>query len=325
MARSKRSSSRHKKPIIRLAPPPHRQSRKKARQVTTLFHKYTRQRQVKLSKGQDTAAIDAAIEAMGGRREYQRASQVSVSFHSTSKWVLGCLAQSGWLHGIVVDNGTASNDDAQSNTKSVRKRKRRPTRLLEVGAINTELLDAAAATKDTSSTEKKYRLDVRAIDIHSMHDGIEEADFLTIPVGRNEQERYDVIVCSMVLNCVTTPADRGEMMARLYHFLRPGGIAFLTIPKTCLNLSSFCDKQRFEQMLQCVGLEVLEHNKDSPKVAFFVCKRPVHRDTEPSTDFDDKWTRKTVIRRGKKYRNEFAVTLSSDSVAGRTLKYTDND
>jgi 25S rRNA (adenine2142-N1)-methyltransferase len=326
MTPPKSKKRKHKKPILPLAPPPHSQSRKKARQVTTLFHKYTRQREHAVSNGQDTAAIDAAIEEMGGRREYQRASQVSTAFHSTSKWVLGCLAQNGWLHGIVVDEPTDSvqSCDQSNNANSRRKRQRRLTRLLEVGAINTELLDAAAATKESSNSEKKYRLHVRAIDLHSMHRFIEEADFLTLPVNRNLDERYDVIVCSMVLNCVAMPADRGEMMARLYHFLRPGGKVFLTIPKTCLNLSPFCHKQRFEQMLQAVGLEVEEQSKDTPKVAFFICKRP-HSNTYPTEDFDPKWTKKTVIRRGKKYRNEFAVTLTSDSVTGKTLAYTDDD
>jgi hypothetical protein len=46
---------------------------------------------------------------------------------------------------------------------------RRETHLLEVAAINTKLPSAASE-----------RLHVRAIDLHSMHEGIEEADFLML-------------------------------------------------------------------------------------------------------------------------------------------------
>jgi len=181
-----------------------------------------------------------------------------------------------------------------------------------VGAINTELLDAAR------SVDKPCKLSVRAIDLHSMHEGIEEADFLKLAAVPNPDDRYDVIVCSMVLNCVTTAADRGEMLARLFHFLRPGGLVFLTLPKTCLNLSPYMDQARLEQMLRAVGLQVEEHSKDSPKVAFFVCKRPEDAH-QPSISVDHKWNKEKVIRRGKKYRNEFAVTLKDENVNGSNL------
>jgi 25S rRNA (adenine2142-N1)-methyltransferase len=313
-----------KRKAIPLAPPPITigGSRKRARQVTTLFHKYTRQRDEAAANnvGEVQERMDALIEQLGGRREYQRASQISTSFHSTSKWVLGCLARSGWLFGI------AESDDRSSGDSNCQRRaERRPTRLLEVGAINTELLDAATA-KDTTpgsdSDKTKYRMQVRAIDLHSMHDGIEEADFLQLKVPSEDvTRRYDVIVCSMVLNCVTTPKARGEMMCRLFHFLRPGGQVYMTVPKTCLNLSPYMDDRRFEELCKAVGFDVLPHSKDSPKVAFFICSRPVVPSSTPPAKVDSKFTKLVTIRRGKKYRNDFAITLADDSVAGRTLEY----
>ena len=193
---------------------------------------------------------------------------------------------------------------------------------IDLAIINTELLDAGkrSSTDNSSSVKNKDnggRLIVRAIDLHSMHEGIEEVDFLQLPVPL---ERYDVVVCSMVLNCVTTAADRGAMLARFFHFLRPGGLLYLTVPKTCLNLSPFMDRARFEQMLQAVGLHVEEHTKDSPKVAFFVCRRPESAE-EPPLPVDAKWKTAKVIWRGKKYRNEFAVTLCDEHVSGRSLSF----
>jgi len=313
-----------------LAPPPNlSQSRKQARITTTLFHRLTRERDAAAQRGESTAEIDAQLADMGGRREYQRASQISVSFHSTSKWVLGCLARNGWLYGIPVieeDGGGGDNDDnhlqkhqPQQQQRRSKQTQKRPCRLLEVGAINTELLDAAASSEQQHE-KKNCKLSVRAIDLHSMHEGIEEADFLKLSAAGTKQ--YDVIVCSMVLNCVTTAADRGEMLARLFHFLRPGGLVFLTLPKTCLNLSPYMDRARLEDILEAVGLQVEQHEKDSPKVAFFVCRRPESA-RQPPTTVDAKWNTASVIRRGKKYRNEFAVTLCKNNVSGSNLIFDD--
>ena len=217
-----------KRKAVPLAPkPPVMRSRKKARQITTLFHKLTRERDIALAQKNfaEVRRLDCKLEEMGGREEYQRASQLSTSFHSTSKWVLGSLVKFGWIHGI------AEEVEKQEMGKKHHKIRRRPTRLLEVGAINTELLDCAEQMEELrdqaegkATAKRKYNLIVRAIDIHSMAERIEEQDFLTLPfASSNLAERYDVIVCSMVLNCVTTPSDRGKMCAKLYHHLRPGG------------------------------------------------------------------------------------------------------
>jgi len=296
--------------------PPMMKSRKRARKVTTLFHKYTRERDA-AQEHDDTARVeclDRLIQEMGGREEYQRASQVSTSFHSTSKWVLGVLSRNGWLHGRVEE--TESVSAAATNS---RKLPRRDTTCLEVGAINTELLDASARSttdEETGVEMRKYRLRVRAIDLNSMHpDRIEEADFLTISLSPDREDRYDVIVCSMVLNCVTTPEKRGNMVTRLFHFLRPGGLCFVTIPRLCLSLSPYMDQQRFRAVLEAVGFEVTE-TKESPKIAFFICRRPSSACPE---ELDSKWMALATIRRGRKYRNDFSVVLNTEAVTGHKV------
>jgi 25S rRNA (adenine2142-N1)-methyltransferase len=331
-------------------------SRKRARKITTLFHKLSRNRAELAEHGHDTSEIDVQIESM--RPEYQRASQISTTYHSTSKWVLGCLAQNGWLYGRRIHRMNDNNDntddlvkdpECNANTAKPKKKQkppRRPTRILEIGAINTQLLDAAQRThtihrnindyneddeedlhtririnnnnmngNNHPNHSKKYRIEVRAIDLHSMHRDIEEADFLQLPIPQRMEDQYDVVVCSMVLNCVATTSDRGKMLSRLYHFTCPGGLVYLTIPKTCIQLSPFMDRARLENMLRAVGLQVLSHSKDSPKVAFFVAQRPEQPCMTTSTvPFDESWTQKTIIRKGKKYQNEFAVTLAKEDI-----------
>jgi 25S rRNA (adenine2142-N1)-methyltransferase len=341
MAPNKKNRNNKRKPIPLATKPVVMKSRKKARQVTTLFHKYTREREEATQAG-DAAKVQVAkeqLEEMGGREEYQRASQCSTSFFSTSKWVLGTLARRGWLYGISTTTTTTTTTSTSASSQQKRKRPRRTTRLLEVGAINTELLDAAAETKtvdndddddDNTNNEgedgedakeiPKYKLQVRAIDINSMEERIEEQDFLTMPfIGPKDDlsERYDVIVCSMVLNSVTSPLDRGKMLARLYHHLRPGGLLFLTIPKFCLTKSAFLNPKIFLAMLGSsdgVGFD-MEETKDSPKVNFYICRRP----TEERADGSVKplWKKQLIRNRGKKYPNQFSVVLEEDEVFGR--------
>jgi len=296
-----------KRPAPLVPPPTKLPSRKRARKVTTLFHKLTCQRDEAVARN-DVQAIEKLneqLEQMGGRKEYQRASQVNTSFHSTSKWVLGHLSRNGWLYGIREEDGSSASTRNRSKTQQ-----RRPTQILEVGAINTELLDAAEAKQDDNSSTTKYRLKVRAIDLHSMHPQIEQADFLTM-----DHELFDVIVCSMVINCITTPTQRGELLARLYHFVRPGGLVFLTLPKTCLQLSRYIDASYFEKLIKAVGLEIVE-TKSSPKIAFYICQRKIG---SSSIKYDPKLSQVRVLHHGRKFRNDFAVLLTQESAMGSSL------
>mmetsp|Transcript_24900 Transcript_24900/g.34805 ORF Transcript_24900/g.34805 Transcript_24900/m.34805 type:complete len:284 (+) Transcript_24900:3-854(+) len=278
---------------------------------------------------------------MGGREEYQRASQLSTSFHSTSRWVLGHLARNGWLYGIPEEENSqdvvkgeseievssaakdiAINKGSCSNQNTRKKLKRRKLKLLEIGAINTELLRAATEIQKTHTNkagsmkgsnmqeEPKYKLDVQAIDLNSMNEGIQQADFLKFPLLHSDPAlRYDVLVCSMVINCVTTPEDRGLMLARMFLQLRPGGMCFFTLPRLCLNQSPFITPDLFKKLLTSgVGFELVE-TKESPKVAFYILRRPVKKSCPPR--HLDKWAQKHIVRKGKKYRNEFAVVLAA--------------
>lgn len=298
-----------RKQSIPLAPPPKMPSRKRARKITTEFHRLTRQ--VEAATEQDEQALLRRKIAQL-RPEYQKASQTSVSFFSTSKWVIGYLSRNGWLYGIRSQHDPPRPPSLrQTKEEKTAKTNRRNTHLLEIGAINTELLDASAAVKDDKSP--KYRLSVRAIDIHSMDPRIEEADFLKISTPQTNHQ-YDVIVCSMVINCVATAKDRGLMLARIYRFLREGALCFLTLPRTCLELSPYCDKNHFEKALQCVGLQILE-TKNSPKIAFFICQRL----TSPNLDYLSSFRQESILRRGKQFRNDFSLILTSSMLMDDSL------
>jgi len=288
-------------------------SRKRARQVTTQFHTLTHQRAQAVLEG-DTAKIleiNEKLQDMGGRNEYQRASQLSTSFHSTSKWVLGHLSRLGWLRGMKVQVDVSTEKQEQAC--------RRRTRILEVGAINTELLDAAADA--TATGDAKHLIDVRAIDLHAMEDRIEEADFLSLPyLSSIVSQRYDVIVCSMVINCVPTAVERGKMLLQLFEHLRPGGLLFLTLPKYCLTKSAFITMEIFEEMLGGeggVGFDI-QATKQSPKVAFFICRRP-EQDGGTRKPLNKLWAKQIVRNKGKKFPNQFSVTFDVAEMFGQSI------
>lgn len=371
MTKTKKRSSRPQ-PLV---PPPQAQalrSRKRARQVTTLFHKYTQERDAAVARARavgcredvvygdsssltplqlellhDVKKIDDKIAEIGGREEYQRASQMNTSMFSTSKWVLGILGKWGWLEGLPFERTNSSiTATHERNSETKEKLNRREVQLLEVGAINTQLIDAAERTKTRANhnhmihhtTQKQiesddgkiphpnqidrvYRLHVKALDIRSTDPRIEQMDFFDLHRHHDPDNFYDVIVNSMVINCVTTPSERGKMLFLCSKYLRPGGICFLTLPKLCLTQSKFMSKQYFEEILtRGLGFEIMQEvKKDSPKIAFFVLRRQEKGNNESNSGMsrivvDDRFAQIPVLHRGKKFRNTFAVTLKKDFV-----------
>lgn len=303
-----------------LAPPPMR-SRRKARKVTTLFHKLIQSRDeaIKRNHSERVKEVDVQIREMGGFEEYQRASQLNTGLHSTSRWVLKVLSDRGLFHKVNIKDDSINNSSSTvsaiidptqsfhgqdcddfmntSNNCETRQLKQKPClRLLEIGAINSQLLHAA----------QKYRtIHVRAIDLHSNHPDIEEVDFLTMPI---EPCGYDVIVCSMVLNYVSTPKERGKMLRLIYQQLRPKGLCFLTLPKLCLDQSQYISKDLFDELLtQNIGF-VIEASKDSPKIYFWVLQRPL-ADEYLRIDKSSRLHTKNWTRKGQKYRNKFQIIV----------------
>eukprot|EP00553_Chaetoceros_curvisetus_P007745 CAMPEP_0204631046 /NCGR_PEP_ID=MMETSP0717-20131115/21904_1 /ASSEMBLY_ACC=CAM_ASM_000666 /TAXON_ID=230516 /ORGANISM="Chaetoceros curvisetus" /LENGTH=351 /DNA_ID=CAMNT_0051648511 /DNA_START=94 /DNA_END=1149 /DNA_ORIENTATION=+ len=346
-----------KKRPVPLAPPPVMKSRKKARKVTSLFHKLTREidEAVAQNETEKVSKLKEQLDEMGGREEYQRASQLSTKFHSTSRWVLKNLGKRGWSKGIrtrrIANNNSSgkesSSDSGDDNSSPVEPIS--PVSILEIGAINTELIDASKRTtrvpakKEDGKDKQAYRdvplynINCRAIDLRSSHEEIEEQDFLKLPVEDPKRGTYHCLVCSMVLNCVTTAEDRGKMLTLLYQQLCPGGLCFFTIPKLCVNQSKYINRDLFEELLvDAIGFEI-DDKKDTPKVSFWILKRPENgvecivgsaqtnaNASKSASNTDDDmhpwkktWESTRIINRGKKFRNEFAVTVKCIDVWAR--------
>lgn len=224
------------RPVVRrrpLVPPPLR-SLRRARVVTSEFHRLTRQIDAAHARGGPTAELQRQLDAIGGRQAYQDASALTTSRHRTSKFVFSRLVK----HGL----GPPGPGHA-------------PLPLLEIGAVNLDL----------SSVPRWLR--TRAIDLRSTHPRIEERDFFTLrPRGA-----YAVVVCSMVLNCVEDPSRRGTMLLGCRAHLCLGGLYFLMLPLRCLTHSPFMTEQHLTRVLAAAGFEVVE-TKCSPRVAFVLSR-----------------------------------------------------
>ncbi|EQC33321.1 hypothetical protein SDRG_09299 [Saprolegnia diclina VS20] len=264
MAPSKKKSKLRKVPI---GPPPVK-SRRRAREITTEFHRVTHE----LNRLQDAAKDEVAkarhaeleqrLKDLGGRQVYQDASILSTSFHRTSKWVFSLLTKFGLRPG----------------------KKQPPLDVLEVGAINTQLLVCPW-------------LNVQAIDLIARHAKIQQLDFFDVPFTKT----FDVVVSSMVINCVPTPEKRGEMLQRTWRHLKDDGHFFLMLPLLCLTNSNHMTVDHFEAILTRVGFEIRE-KKETPKIAFF-CLRKVPATAVPPGTFQHK-----TLRPGPK-RNDFGVAI----------------
>ena len=101
---------------------------------------------------------------------------------------------------------------------------------------------------------------------------IEEIDFFDI----DPTAYYDVVVCSMVINCVPLAQKRGEMLARLSAHLGSNGILFLVLPSRCINSPEIGGVKVFSELLLDCGLTEIKdpnlENKTSPKLTFFILK-----------------------------------------------------
>ena len=274
MGKTSRKKRRKDAPLV----PPPIASRRVARRVTSEFHRLA-QDAARAPTAAARAAAERVLEDRRGR--YQEASALSTALHSTSRWVLRVLRRRGVL-------GAAANarpPDAAANARPPdAAANARPPALLEVGAVNTQLLDARG-------------LAVRAIDVRSSMQRIERVDFFDL----RPQGSYDVVVCALVLNCLPDAAARGRMVAGLVAHLRPGGLCFLVVPRSCLERSAATTPARFDAVLRRAGLVELER-RATPRL-LHLCLAAGRADAGPAPAPEHR------LRPRRKKANEFDVVL----------------
>lgn len=262
-------------------------SRRETRTLINKHHTLQKQRQQAVVRQDDAAVskIDAEIAALGGLEEYQRASlqgQRNDRGGDSSRQLLE------WLR------------PAQSELKQLAQGKH--LRMLEVGALSTE-----------NACAKCGLFDIVHIDLNSQRPGILQQDFMERPVPSTDEERFDFISLSLVLNYVPDPALRGQMLVRTLQFLREPQVEageaarrfmpslFLVLPRSCVSNSRYCSVERLTELMTILGYSQIV-SKQTNKLAYFlwIRSRPAQKPLPP-------FPKKEVNPGGD--RNNFAVVL----------------
>jgi 25S rRNA (adenine2142-N1)-methyltransferase len=251
-------------------------------------------------------SLQAQIEAAGGLRTYQRASEQGQSATRGGdssrilvNWMEEVLRDGESLDGRVPGPKSAPNVSKSISTLSMRK-----LRLLEVGALRTDNVCARSGW-----------FDIVRIDLRSQHPEVIEQDFMQRPLPKSAEalvsEGFDVISLSLVLNYVTDATERGKMLERTAKFLRhlnrdegslqgmlPG--VFVVLPAPCVCNSRYLDEERLLAIMQALGYDLVR-KKYTNKLAYFYWRLSRQQRSQ------DKYLKKEVARGAG--RNNFAIVL----------------
>ena len=240
-----------------------------------------------VSRGNTSEAevIRAQIDALGGLPKYQEASiqgQSAQRGGDTSKVLME------WLKEAEGENKTSVGS-------------RRQLRMLEVGTLRPD-----------NACSRSGLLEMERIDLRSRHPEIKEQDFMEMPIcaaGDLNQEGFDIVSLSLVVNFVADPVGRGEMLRRVAGFLRPYSSheesifpsLFLVLPAPCLTNSRYLDEERLDAIMKSLGYERAKR-KLSSKLVYYLWK------FESGKIGRSKVFKKEEIKAGKS-RNNFAIVL----------------
>ncbi|CAN6661528.1 25S rRNA (adenine(2142)-N(1))-methyltransferase [Trichomonascus vanleenenianus] len=165
--------------------------------------------------------------------------------------------------------------------------------MLEVGCLSVE----------NACSKSGFFNKIERIDLNSQHVEIKQQDFMQRPV--TDDDKYDMISLSLVVNYVPEVRQRGEMLRRTLQFLNPpqgeGHIpaVFLVLPTPCVSNSRYFTEKRLDDIMQSLGFRQL-HQKTTPRITYWyyqLCNCP-----------SKKAFRKELLHDGKA-RNNFSIIL----------------
>src|ERR1700734_3582445 len=81
---------------------------------------------------------------------------------------------------------------------------------------------------------------------------------------------FNVVVLSLVLNFVSSPEKRGEMLKLASSLLSSGGLCYLILPSACLTNSRCISEEVMIHILKICGLKML-YSHYSRKLVLLEC------------------------------------------------------
>lgn len=150
------------------------------------------------------------------------------------------------------------------------------------------MLEIGALRPDNYASEKWLKN--TPIDLRSQHPSILEQDFFLRPLPSSEDESFDLISCSLVLNFVDDPARRGmcskdlvfkaflrphvgKMLQLIHEHLRPSSesLLFLVLPLPCVNNSRYLTLPVLAEIMEAIGfILVKEWWRTGGKVGYWL-------------------------------------------------------
>ena len=262
-------------------------SSRTTRSVIRSYHALHKKYSAALSKGRtsEAQAIEAKIDELGGLAKYQEASiqgQSAQRGGDTSKVLIEWLAE--------------GEGDEKTSVRS-----ERLLRMLEVGALRPD-----------NACSRSGLFEMERIDLQSQHPAIKEQNFMKRPTcacEKIDQEGFDIVSLSLVVNFVGDPVERGEMLKRVASFFRPysnheEGIfpgLFLVLPAPCVSNSRYLNEERLEAIMGSLGYKRAKR-KLSSKLVYYLWKY------EAGEAVKSQVFNKAEIRFGRS-RNNFAIVL----------------
>lgn len=220
--------------------------------------------------------MKSEIETLGGLEAYQIASlkggSLDKGFGAAGKWLVETLRN------MVDENGS----------KMVF-----PLKMLDIGAITGEVYEKY----------KRYLL-VESVDLNSQSPLVKQQDFMERPLPKTDSERFQVIGLSLVLNFVTDPISRGNMLLQTRSHLLPNGFLYIVLPKPCIENSRYLTHSAFVDTLmkETLGFKLIKHHT-SNKLASFVFQMT------PSPSLEE-FPKRELIPGSK--RNNFCIVFNRD-------------
>lgn len=237
--------------------------------------------------------IQAGLDSLGGLAQYQAWSLTGSAKSGqtpTSKWAMEAL------------NSVYTHD-----------RELPKFRVLDVGAI-------------TGTAYSKYRwVDPTYIDLHPQGENVQQYSFFDFPVPSKQDERFNMVALSLVINFVGDVRKRGEMLRHVHKYFPDNedipAFCFLVLPLSCLTNSRYMNQSHLRAILDSIGFEVLKQS-DSAKLSRWLLKRKSlqeRRDAAEKSeavgagdDWDGTVFKKREINPGQD-RNNFAIVVDPKS------------
>ena len=177
------------------------------------------------------AEIDSESEKRGGIEAYQSASTQGQNNKRGGDSLKKLIE---WL----------KDEDCSYNTKL-----NQELNALEIGCLSpTNLISTSGIFKE-----------VVKIDLNSQNHLILEQDFMMRPLPKTNLEKFNMISCSLVLNFVPSPSERGYMLKRITQFLKPPkspdslSSLFLVLPLPCIENSRYLNNEILNKIMSKLG------------------------------------------------------------------------